>query len=117
VGNAIARQQSYLSQLINGTSPVVAVGEAFNATNPVKAFNNLFALRRMGADSIRVRRMMANRNAVIQGSELTTDEVNQGFRTAVLEYAYMQQAERVRLIRRFFTARYMGRCPTTLGHP
>jgi hypothetical protein len=89
-GNAIARQQSYLSQLINGTSPVVAVGEAFNATNPVKAFNNLFALRRMGADSIRVRRMMANRNAVIQGSELTTDEVNQGFRTAVLEYAYMQ---------------------------
>lgn len=89
-GNAIARQQSYLSQLIGGTSPIVAVGEAFNAENPVRAFNNFFALRRMGADSIRTQRMRANRTAAIKDSELTTDEVNQGLRTAVLEYAYMQ---------------------------
>ena len=88
--NSIARRQTYLSQLIGGSSPVVAVGEAFNSQNPVRAFNNLFALRRMGADSLRSRRMMANRNAAIRGSELTEDEVNQALRTAMMEYAYMQ---------------------------
>jgi len=88
--NAISRRQTYLSQLIGGTSPVVAVGEAFDAPNPVRAFNNLFALRRIGADPMRTRRMMANRNAAIRGSELTADEVNQGLRTAMLEYAYMK---------------------------
>jgi hypothetical protein len=88
-GNAIARQQSYLSQLIGGTSPVVAVGEAFNAQNPVRAFNNLFALRRMGAEPAGSR-MRAGRNAAIQGSGLTTEDVNLGLRTAVLEYAYMK---------------------------
>jgi hypothetical protein len=88
--NSIARRQTYLSQLIGGTSPVVAVGEAFDSQNPVRAFNNLFALRRMGANSPRSRRMMANRNAAIRGSELTEDEVNQGLRTAMLEYVYMK---------------------------
>ena len=88
--NAIARRQTYLSQLIGGTSPVVAVGEAFDAPNPVRAFNNLFALRRVGADPMRQQRLRANRNDAIRGSELTADEVNQGLRTAVLEYAYMK---------------------------
>jgi len=88
--NKIALNQKYLSQLIGGTSPIVAVGDAFTSENPVRAFNNLFALRRMGVDNVRKRRLMESRKDAIRNSELTEDEVNQGFRTAVLEYAYME---------------------------
>jgi hypothetical protein len=88
--NAIARRQKYLSSLIGGTSPVVAVGEAFNSENPARAFNNLFALRRMGADTTRSRRARAERDAAIRDSGLTENEVNQALRTAMMEYAYMR---------------------------
>jgi len=88
--NKINRGQRYLSQLIGGTSPTVAVTEAFNAENPVRAFNNLFALRRMGADTLRLRRMRANRESKILGSELTESEVNDALQTAMLEFAYLK---------------------------
>lgn len=88
--NRINRNQRYLSQLIGGTSPVVAVGEAFGADNPVRAFTNLFALRRAGAAPMRNRRLMSSRNAAIRGSELTEDEVNRGLQTAMFEFAYLK---------------------------
>ena len=100
---AIERSQKELSKLLDGVSPTVVVANAFESDNPTAAFRNLFALRRMGAPNINTRRtgaflagrtgtinaLKAARTAELKSAGLTTDEVNEGLRTAVLEHAYL----------------------------
>jgi len=97
-GREIARGQRYLAKLIDGVSPTVAVTNAFEAENPDKAFRNLFALRRMGADAIEgrqaarhgqlsaLRRARANE---INAAGLKTEDINNALQSAVLEHAYL----------------------------
>ena len=61
-GQALARSQVYLSDLLQGVSPTVAVGEAFSSKNPEQAFRNLFALRRINADRIKNPPICPNRS-------------------------------------------------------
>ena len=97
-GKELASNQTALSNLIGGMSPTVAVADAFNSRTPVQAFRNLFALRRMGSDTIRSRQasrtgqlkaLQNARNAEIQEAGLETTEVNAAMGRAVLEHAYL----------------------------
>ena len=98
-GREIARGQQYLAKLIDGVSPTVAVTNAFDSENPVKAFRNLFALRRMGADAIEgrqaartgqlsaLRRARANE---IREAGLKTEDINNALQRSILEHAYLK---------------------------
>ena len=92
-----ARAQTYLSKLIDGVSPTVAVTNAFDSENPERAFRNLFALRRMGADRIDTRQaartgqLSALRRAranEIREAGLSTEDINTAMQSAILDHAY-----------------------------
>jgi len=94
----VERKQTDLSSLIDGMSPTVAVANAFGSDTPVKAFRNLFALRRMGADTIRSRQayrtgklkpLLEARQSEIQAAGLESSEINDAMGRAVLEHAYL----------------------------
>ena len=100
----IANSQTALSNLIGGMSPTQAVADAFNSKTPVKAFRNLFALRRMGTNDgpmpktrfdadqtieSRVRGLKNTRDARIIETGLNTSEINNSLSRAVLEHAYL----------------------------
>ena len=95
----LARGQTYLSDLLDGVSPTVAVSEAFNSKNPVRHFRNLFALRRMGADRVKsrvaarqgqTRALLKIRNQEIDEAGLKRSEINDAMGRAVLEHAYLE---------------------------
>ncbi len=94
----LERGQTYLSDLLEGVSPTVAVTEAFNSKNPERHFRNLFALRRMGADRVKsrvsarhgeTRALNRSRNQAIREAGLNTEEINNAMGRAVLEHAYL----------------------------
>ncbi len=94
----LARGQTYLSDLLQGVSPTVAVSEAFNSKDPVRNFRNLFALRRMGADRINTRlsarqgetrALQRSRSQAISEAGLNSSEINDAMGRAVLEHAYL----------------------------
>jgi len=85
----IERRQTYLSELIGGRSPTQVIGDAIEGPNPERSLRNIFALRRAG-DRARGRNLEDVRSRGVAESELTSDEINQGFRTAILEYAYQR---------------------------
>jgi len=101
----LARSQTYLSTLIDGESPTLAVANAFGSSNPRKAFRNLFALRRMGAPNINskvafvkkdagnlksLRGLRQLRKEELKKEGITSEEINDSLRTAVLEHAYLE---------------------------
>ena len=101
----LARSQTYLSTLIDGESPTLAVANAFGSPNPRKAFRNLFALRRMGEQNINskiafvkkdagdlksLRGLRQLRKAELKKEGVTSEEINDSLRTAVLEHAYLE---------------------------
>ncbi len=94
----LERGQVYLSDLLQGVSPTVAVTEAFNSKNPERHFRNLFALRRMGADRVKsrvsarqgeTRALKRSRDQAIREAGLNTEEINNAMGRAVLEHAYL----------------------------
>ena len=92
-GQALAKQQTDLSRLIQGMSPTQAVANAYNSETPLKAFRNLFALRRMGSDGVRSRQArmqsISDRSAKIGEAGLETSDINDAMGRAVLEHAYL----------------------------
>ena len=88
---AIERQQKDLSSLIQGMSPTVAVANAYGSDNPLKAFRNLFALRRMGSNASRnfPKQGLNVRSAKIDEAGLETSAINDAMGRAVLEHAYL----------------------------
>ena len=97
-GREIARGQRYLAKLIDGVSPTVAVTNAFESENPIRAFRNLFALRRMGTEGVKGRQatrygqVSALRQAranEISAAGLNADDINNAMQSAVLEHAYL----------------------------
>ena len=89
--------QARLGNLLKGRSPTVAVGEAFEASEPALAFKNLFNIQRVAMDSgpSRVKfsrgdNVLSRKLTRIKEAGLKVDEVNEGFRTAILQQAMMR---------------------------
>lgn len=90
---ALEKEQGYLSKLIGGVSPTLAVANAFNSENPVRAFKNLFALRRMGSDKLGKKRMASAEVFELRASNAARSEesskINDALQTAILEHSYL----------------------------
>ena len=93
--------QQQLGSLLNGRSPTEAIGEAFEAAQPADAMRKLFNIRRVAADFTitggRTRSRVKlgtpkpnSRTALIQEAGLKVKDVNEGFRTAILQQAMMR---------------------------
>ena len=90
--------QKMLGGLLNGRSPTVAIGEAFDAKYPTEAFKRLFSLRTKASDLIRGQQglsskvkestlTLGSRAQRIQKAGLPLEDINEGFRTALMQQA------------------------------
>jgi hypothetical protein len=87
--------QDQLGVLLGSRSPTEAVAVAFNSTNPAESLRNLFGLKKVAADrggfgrgaSVRTRNV--GRLQKIQAAGLKQEDINNGFRTAMLTHALM----------------------------
>jgi len=90
--------QKMLGGLLNGRSPTVAIGEAFDAKYPTEAFKRLFTLRTKASDLIRGQQglsskvkestlTLGSRAQRIQKAGLPLEDINEGFRTALMQQA------------------------------
>ena len=87
--------QARLGKLLNGRSPTVAIGEAFEAKEPALALRTLFGIRKTTADfgpsKVKFGEPRPNRRETrIKEAGLKVDEVNEGFRTAILQQAMLR---------------------------
>ena len=87
--------QARLGKLLNGRSPTVAIGEAFEAKEPALALRTLFGIRKTAADfgpsKVKFGEPRPNRRETrIKEAGLKVDEVNEGFRTAILQQAMLR---------------------------
>ena len=93
--------QKMLGGLLNGRSPTVAIGEAFDAKYPTEAFKRLFSLRTKASDLIRGQQglsskvkestlTLGSRAQRIQKAGLPLEDINEGFRTALMQEALMR---------------------------
>jgi len=99
-GLEIANNQKELSKLLNGSSPTLAITEAMNADNPNKALNNIFSLQRMakkdrGPGVSRLPQFnefsaSGRRAAKIEEAGLDLSKINEGFKRAILQHAFIK---------------------------
>ena len=93
--------QKMLGGLLNGRSPTEAIGTAFDAQYPTEAFKRLFTLRTKAADLIRGQQglsskvkestlTLGNRAQRIIKAGLPLEDINEGFRTALMQQALMR---------------------------
>ena len=96
--------QKMLGGLLNGRSPTVAIGEAFDAKYPTEAFKRLFTLRTKAADLIRGQQGLSSKvkeSTLTLGSRaqrivkagLPLEDINEGFRTALMQEALMRSGK------------------------
>ena len=99
-GLEIANNQKELSKLLNGSSPTLAITEAMNADNPSRALNNIFSLQRMakkdrGPGVSRLPQFnefsaSGRRAAKIEEAGLDLSKINEGFKRAILQHAFIK---------------------------
>jgi len=96
--------QKMLGGLLNGRSPTIAIGEAFDAAYPTEAFKRLFTLRTKAADLIRGQQGLSSKvkeSTLTLGSRaqrivkagLPLADINEGFRTALMQEALFRSGK------------------------
>tara|TARA_R100001369_G_scaffold92114_1_gene135538 strand:- start:626 stop:4456 length:3831 start_codon:yes stop_codon:yes gene_type:complete len=90
----LKEQQTELGQLMNGRSPTVAIGEAFDSADPKQAFTRVFKLMSMADDgSVRVGGSSSARTVraeKIANAAIPFDELQAGFKSALMQQALMR---------------------------